>query len=266
MRVMDAAGATAAGMEEDVDATTRGGARARMWRYARWQFAEFATQRATIMLLVAGLVAYFFFQAVGSNEFVTREKFIKILTSSMLGVAVPLGTLIAMRGIVSEDRHQGYHRFLFSKPVSVTRYYLQAFLVQATGVMAVAALLAIIPAVLSLTFAQVIPALLVSALFVMLAGGVQFLFSVFSRSDWAWTVFALGVSPMVQGLGRQYEFWWLKAIGWLLPPMDAFGRVVASLLANTEPLAVIDIFWVAAYGAACVAGGLHLLRRRMVAG
>ena len=48
--------------------------------------------------------------------------------------------------------------------------------------------------------------------------------------------------------------------------MEAFGRLIASLLMNTEALAVIDIFWVAGYGVASVAAGLHLLRRRMVAG
>ena len=243
-------------------------------RYALWQLKDFFTQKAPILgvlaiLLMYPLVAGFFNVSPRMEEFARemQDKWLYVMT----GILAPLGTLLATRGIVAEDRSQGYHRFLFAKPVKLARYYAQQFAVNFAGVMSVIAAIAV---VYSLVIAPVplLPALVPAAVFFVLFGGVTFLFSTLSRLDWVWTLGAVAASAWTMYLVEEKHWTFLKPLEALLLPLDSFGRMVAEWLRLTDGrfedaslmAALGSTVWPLAYGLGAFALGLFILKKRSV--
>jgi len=240
-------------------------------RYARWQFRDFATQRATALMLVAVLMMYplvagFFDVSPGLQRFADEVK--EGWIYAILGVVTLLGTLLGTRGIVSEDRQQGYHRFLFSKPIDAARYYAQALAVQGIGLFAVLGVIALLYAV---AIAPVsLPAVaLVAGTFFVLFGGITFFLSTVTRLDWVYTIGTVAVSLWTNYLAYERGATWLKPLAWLLPPLRNFGRIVDELgrsLGNIPGGSFVDALgyaiWPLAYGLAAFGAGIRVLRNR----
>ena len=240
-------------------------------RYARWQFRDFFTQKAPILgilalLLMYPIVAGTFDVSPSLQDFARemREKWLYV----MMAILTPLGTLVATRGIVAEDRQQGFHRFLFAKPIRLVRYYAQQFAVSFAGVMgvllAVSLLYGLIVAPVS-----IVPALVPAAVFFVLFGGITFLFSTVSRLDWVWTLGALAASAWTKFLVDERGWTILKPLKALLIPLDAFGKMVvrwAELIEGEGTLlaALQSTAWPLLYGAGAFALGLWILRKRSV--
>ena len=243
-------------------------------RYARWQLKDFLTQKAPILgvlaiLLLYPLVAGFFNVSPRMEEFARemKDKWLYVMT----GILTPLGTLLATRGIVAEDRTQGYHRFLFAKPVKLARYYAQQFAVNFVGIMGVITAVAVL---YSLVIAPVplLPALVPAAVFFVLFGGVTFLFSTLSRLDWVWTLGSVAATAWTMWLVDERQWTFLKPVKALLLPLESFGRMVAEWMRLTDgrfedaslATALGTTAWPLAYGLGAFALGLVILKKRSV--
>ena len=185
------------------------------------------------------------------------------LARELTTILALLGPLIATAAMVSSDRHHGYYRFLFSRPVHPPRYYATIFGVNGLGFLLIAGLLwtTFILAISPMRPIGFLPMMALSYLFV---GGILFLVSVLVRFDLLLGILLYTVSAVAWGsLDGGVE--WVKrvrALVWLLPPVSHHHRLLASL---TMPEVVVSwkaVAWVAGYGLACFALGLLLLRRR----
>lgn len=243
-------------------------------RYARWQLKDFLTQKAPILgvlaiLLMYPLVAGFFNVSPRMEEFARemQDKWLYVMT----GILAPLGTLIATRGIVAEDRTQGYHRFLFAKPVKLMRYYAQQFAVNFAGVMGVIAAVGLLY-MLVIAPVPLLPALVPAAVFFVLFGGVTFLFSTLSRLDWVWTLGSVAVTAWTMYLVEERNWTILRPLKAVLLPLESFGKMVAEWLRLTDArfdggslaAALGSTAWPLAYGIGAFALGLFILKKRSV--
>lgn len=245
-----------------------------LWRYGKWQLRDFALQRAPIMLLIAVLMLYPLVAGRVSDDPDWRrflDRMGPMWLYAIFGVLAPLGTLLATRGIVSEDRHQGFHRFLFAKPVRLMRFYAQKM---GIGMAGYAGVLAIVALLFAAVFGAVplLPAFVPALAFFVLFGGVTFFFSTLSRLDWVWTLAstaaALWTTYLVEGRGWSF----LLPLKWALPPLQQFGRMVAEWMRFVEPslpagdlaAALGATAWPVAYGLLAFGAGLWILKKRSV--
>jgi hypothetical protein len=193
-----------------------------------------------------------------------RDKWLYV----MFGILTPLGTLAATRGIVADDRQNGFHRFLFAKPINLMRYYAQSFGVGFVGLMGVLAVIALLY-VIVIGPVAILPAFVPAVAFFVLFGGVTFMFSTISRLDWVWTLGAVAVSAWTKYLVDDRKWTLLAPLKALLLPLDSFGRMVLEWGKLTEGLGSLGSALGAtivpvAYGLAAVGVGLWMLRKRSV--
>lgn len=240
-------------------------------RYARWQARDFVTQRATILMLIAVLMMYplvagFMNVSPALERFANevREAWIYII----IGVLTALGTLIGVRGIVSDDRQHGYHRFLFSKPIDAARYYAQALAVQGVGLLSVVGIVALLYAV-TIAPVSLLAVGVSAAVFFVLFGGITFLFSTLTRLDWVYTLGTVAASLWTGYLVHVRGHFWLKPLSWLLPPLQEFGeminqfvRAVVGMPGGGFSAALGHAVWPLAYGVIAFGAGLWVLRKR----
>jgi ABC-type transport system involved in multi-copper enzyme maturation permease subunit len=239
---------------------------ARLARYAAWQALDYLLERALSILLIGALlvlnVALQVREVVaGAPTDGDREALAAPVLRAVLGIFAAVATLVGVNGLVSNDRQRGYFRLLFAKPVSVPRYYAQAFLVGGAGLLAVTAL------VLALFALAVVPprplgALAYAALVYATLGGVGFLCSALFRLDWLALLMLWGAAETLQRLRGAGG--WRGALLALLPPTDALDRAGAALLASATPERAALVRCLT-YGAVCFVLGLAVLARRPLA-
>ncbi len=240
--------------------------RGRLARYGVFQLKEFAIERGIAMLLIGLMVAYpqvlklngQRFQRLGN--FALQDKVPSIVASMMFMVFV-VGGLLTVPIMVSRDRTQGFHRFLFAKPVSITSYYASQFLVQLAGFVGISALVMLGFNLFAYSFP--IGGVLAGALvFFVGLGGLGFLFSTLVRADWIWLLGTVAASGIIGGWIRAQESVVLSPLLLLMPPIREL-EVVMQLIAG-EPYSSIDLAWVVAYGLTAFVAGLLVLRKRSI--
>jgi hypothetical protein len=178
------------------------------------------------------------------------------------GLVVFWGALLAMQGLVSNDRRLGFYRFLFSKPVSPSRYYGQAFLLHSAGFLAVLTILgglygAYVEPVLSPNLYLVI-----AAVFLFYAG-ILFLMTTLVRLDWLLMAVLLFVARILWDQYEKSTSVFAKLL-YLLPPIHRTSDVYNALFGGTA-LPWHTIEWIAAYGAVCLIAALAVLRTQRLA-
>lgn len=255
-------------------------------RYAWWQAKDFLRTRA-VWLLPLGILALWIFRdnydpsevarriaeqaeqmRRARNSYVPEsepEKFRQIVLA-LGGVGAALGSLISTLGIVARDRERGLQRFLFAKPVSVTRFYLQSFLIHGVGTMAVLALLLGFTAVAFFRPVPFLEPMLMGACAYALIGGFTFLLSTLVRFDFAASGILSVLSIPVYGIASESGWRYpLAAVGrWLLPPVPALAQIVEPSMHIVPGGTWGAVAFCLAYGAAYLAGGLAVLRRRSI--
>jgi hypothetical protein len=246
---------------------------ARMGRYAVWQSRDFLFNIAIVTLVIFGMVGWLFHLNLGANEELMRARGMRLtipmklnLYLELLGMFATVGPIIAVSGIVSSDRAGGFTRFLFAKPVSPIRFYVQSLLIRFAGYM-------LIGCVLLFAWSRLHPPAFDWKFFADIAicfvsiGGIVFLASVASRYDGLIAIAFLLLSAVF------WEKW--ETVGgvrhwvtWLLPPTTKFGDIHAWYLGLNAmgtlaelPFATKWVVWNAGYGLACVLLGLVMLRR-----
>ncbi|MFL5562851.1 MAG: hypothetical protein ACJ79K_15370 [Gemmatimonadaceae bacterium] len=240
--------------------------RARLGAYAGWQLRDFVFERAAAIVIVLTMLNWANYettQVARTSVFVVGGSHALEFGASILGQTVSLSwiicSLLAVNGISSNDRTTGRFRLMFAKPVSVVRYYAQAFFVHFVAyLLCVAIGVAIFSRLFPVSGSSVAGAMSLFADSFLLVGGVSFLFSAIWRFDWLSTGVVLGV---VSWLASDHPgAAWLK-------PLPPFGMIFeqVTVLGKNRPLEPAPLLWVAAYGVACFLLGLIILKRRPLA-
>jgi hypothetical protein len=235
-------------------------------RYSLWQFRDFIMERGIAIVIIGMLWGYLAVEPIRrmmGSAFATGPRSPTWpLVITIASSVVSLSVLIALNGIVSTDRKQGYYRFLFSKPVNPVVYYAQLFFVGMAGVLFCMLLLS---AVLHMVVPEfsIFNFLLYTALIYIAMGGIGFFVSVATRFDWL-TLAAVWVgSRVLRDVYGAKPDWRSKAVE-LLPPVHKLNEVSHTVITDASANAS-DILWLAGYGALFFALGLLILRRGSLA-
>jgi hypothetical protein len=246
----------------------RDSTRGRLARYALFQAHDYVRERGLPLLVIGALLMLMSFQSAGgppprvddAGDTAARAL---ALAAALLELFAPTAVLVGVNGIISSDRKHHYYRLLFSKPVSASRYYAQAFLVSLAGTL-VATLLVLAAFALCFGTVPVTHALLFVLLYFMLFGGVGFLLSAITSYDWI----ALGVVWSLAWLLRAFfppgESWYGRVLDILLPPLHLLAGAAAPLLGGVS-IGLSASAWIVGYGIAAVAIALLVVRYRPMA-
>ena len=239
---------------------------ARLARYSLWQFRDFLMERGIAIAIIGLLWGYTLIEplrrAMGAAFAVGPASPTWPLVVSVTSSVVSLGVLIALNGMVSTDRKQGYYRFLFSKPVSAVGYYAQLFFVYMIGMLLIMLVLAGLLHTVVPTF-KIFNFLVYAAIIYVGMGGIGFFVSVATRFDWLTLAAVWFGSRILRGIYGPRPGWKSKAVE-LLPPVHKLDEVSLSMMtygtAHTS-----DVLWLLGYGALFFALGLLILRRGSLA-
>lgn len=241
--------------------------RARLARYALYQGRDFAVQRGVPILIVGALLLLLSVEGArawrGAGGAGGAAELARASLAALLDVFAPTATLLAVNGIVSNDRRRRFYRLLFAKPVSLSRYYVQAWLVSAAGTLVCAVLLL---GAFALVVQPVFPpgALLFVALYFLLFGGLGFLLSAVTRHDWLALGLVWAMARLLRSLLPADASWYGRAIDLLLPPLHVL-EALGGPLVHGEPVPGAGCAWIVAYGVASLALGSIIVRRRPLA-
>jgi hypothetical protein len=228
-------------------------------RYGMWQLRDFIRDRGIALLLVGSLIGVTFIapvKAVGRTIDANLAKELLLLMLQQVGFVL---AFIALNGIVSTDRKMGYYRFLFSKPVSITAYYSQLFVIYLIGFLVVCGVLLGAFAIFAQPVSPVRPLLFCTLVFLSF-GGIAFLVSTLVRYDWP-VLAAIFLGSTVLHSLWQYKEGWRRMVLSVLPPLyhlpDALPDIMTRGVVDTNA-----VLWLLGYNAVCFVAGLIVLRRR----
>jgi hypothetical protein len=246
-----------------------------MLRYAKFQLRDFIKHRAAIILPIALVGLYLFhhnFEPALMERAVQRGKVVDGPSASMwfrmivMGGSMLLGgigSLVSAAGIVARDREGGYQKFTFAKPVRITRYYLQSFAVNGVGLLATSALVLLLTSLAFLRPVPLLEALLAIGATYTAVGGLVFLISTLVRFDVALGLLGAVLSFALREAAQRGK-WWGVAFAWLLPPLDQLRAFFPQGGGPDRPSIVQAVTSLVAYGAAYVAAGVAVLRKRSI--
>jgi hypothetical protein len=240
-------------------------ARGRVGDYARYQLRDYLVERGASTLVLGALVMLVPV-ALGGPE--SRGAAPALFTGALGSVAL-IGAIFALNGISSTDRQRGYFRFLFSKPVSVVRYYAQDLALRGVGLLGVS--LVLFAAFALLTRGPVpLWALAYVALAFALVGGVGFLLAAITHHDGIALVGVLVATTLVRA-GSTLLGWMgrgpveaLQFVSTVLPPFHLLDPARDALARGAAPPVGL-LVWVLAYGLGSFGAGLLVLRHRPLA-
>jgi hypothetical protein len=242
--------------------------RARLLEYAPWILRDYAMNQgpstAIVVLMIGFLTLLPVIQGF-TGERAHLGEVPELIAARMLQAMVPplvfIGAFFATNGIVSNDRKQGYYRFLFAKPVRPPMYYGLIFGLYGAGFLLVCLALM---GVWWFMVRPMFPIELIAVAFIMYVayGGIGFLLSAAWRFDWLSLVTVLLIANVgwsVWGSATGPKHWVL----YLLPPVhranEVYGLVVRGPLTGVP---WSGIAWLGGYGLLCFLLGLYVIRRR----
>lgn len=244
--------------------------RARLARYSLWQFRDFFMERGLPSLIVAALMLFPVVAGLHDRAPDLPDAQRALVARGALATVLngPLGfviVLLAVNGIVSTDRRQGYYRFLFAKPLAIPRYYAQSFAVNLTGAIAVTAVVVV---GFGAAVHPIAPggALAFVALYYLALGGIMFLVSTVTRLDWVVTAAIWALAQLLRGVFPAERGWYGRLLDVVLPPAHRVGDVGRVLLDDPmrlgDPSLLTSVLWLAGWGGAAFIAGLVVLRKR----
>jgi hypothetical protein len=232
----------------------------RLAKYSLWQFRDFVLERGIAIVIIGFLWGYVTFEplrrAMGPQWTGNQTSPVWGLALQFSSAIVSLSVLIAMNGITSGDRKNGYYRFLFSKPISPVAYYAQMFVVYLIGVLLAMTILSGLLHTILPAFS--VPFFLLYVLLIYIAmGGIGFFLSVATRYDWVTLAAVWLGARILRGVYGMKNDWRSKAVE-LLPPVHRLDDVANSLIGNGTAH-TSDIVWLLGYGLLFFALGLVIL-------
>ncbi len=238
-----------------------------MWSYLGWQARDFVVERGAPLLIVASLMTFPII--MGLRQLENAAAPLQAATSARYAIVQLfaefslISVLIGINGVVSSDRVKGYYRFLFAKPVSIPRYYAQAYVVNGVGL--VLAALAVLGAIYALGY-PVLPArvLLMVVLVYLSLGGLGFFYSTLARFDWVLMGATWGLAQVLRAVYPAHESRAGRVLDIILPPFHQL-RDVGLELARGETVEPSMLIWLLGWGIGGFVLGLLILRRRPLA-
>jgi ABC-type multidrug transport system permease subunit len=246
------------------------------FRYARYQAWDAIVHRLSLPLILiailSALPAYMmarnspadFLRGPQGTAFATQ------LYTQSTTLFLPLGAFMCAVGVASADRHHGYFRLLFAKPVSVVAYYCQSYLVAGIAFTLVFGLVTWGVGAMTIHF-SVHRGMEAAALTWVLIGGIGMLLGALTRFDAAALIALYVLALLLQqimatpnGLAHGGLPGWLAAIGAVLPPVKRLD-VLRDQLYAAQALDLRQLAYVVGYGAAAWVAGVILLVRRPIA-
>jgi ABC-type multidrug transport system permease subunit len=244
----------------------------RLLRYSRFQVPEFIQHRLALPLVliafVGGLPTYLAATNVPPGWMQSPQGIVlaKQMFAQSISLFLPLGAFVAAVGVISADRHQGYFRFLFSKPVNVLAYYAQTYALHAI--------------VFVLTFGVIVwgfgaytvhfsvhRSMEAAVLTFVLIGGLGLLLGALTRYDGAGLIAVYILALMLQqlmaapnGLKNGGLPDWLATLAKGLPPVGKLDHLRDHLYAGTA-IDLAELWHVLGYGGGAALLGFYLLRR-----
>lgn len=231
-------------------------------RYALWQMRDFGRDRAIALLIIGLALGFTFVSPVKMMQVQITETSAKQLVMVSLQQIVFICAFVALNGIVSNDRKQGYYRFLFSKPVSIPAYYAQQFVIYFVGFMLVMAMLLGLFAFLVYPLSPVAP-LTYCAIVYLSLGGIAFFISSLFRFDWPILAAVFLGSALLHTIW-QFSDGWRKLVIAALPPLNKLSSMLGTLL-DKGTVETNDLLWLLGYSLLFFLAGLFVLRRRPIA-
>lgn len=237
--------------------------------YARWQLRD-AVGRALIAPLVfvgiAGIPLWSVHRQLattvgGEADF---QQIARVVYGQTLDLALVLGAVMLVNGVVSTDREKQHFRFLFSRSVPPWRFYLQQFVV---SVALFVALFALIPVGFGLlvTAVPIAAALKAAALYALLIGALSLLCGALVNKDGVLLVLVAMLGFTLQRADLTGELpGWASWLADLLPPFLAADAVSTAWLAGRSASAG-DVTLVLLYALGMLVAALAIIRRAPLA-
>lgn len=240
-------------------------ARGRLGAYLRYQLQDFLFLRAGLPAVIVMLFGYMMWKSVGRPDVWQSSYGLQFRTQifrNMAGVFITLGGFMGIARLVTDDRSNGYFRFLFSKPVSIERFYIQQWFLHGVGLVAITGLLAawLQAGTGPLPVRQ---AMVVMGLFWILIGGIGFALSATTNYDALLLVLFYVLTSVLRALKTMHPSpmaGWLAQVTRLFPPLQKLDFIRDQLYAGA-PMPWMHAAHVAVYGLLAFAAGVVILRR-----
>ena len=242
--------------------------RARLWSYLAWQARDFVFERGAPLVIVATLMTFPIIMglrelrdtAPSAAQAATLANYAVVQLFAEFSL---ISVLIGINGVVSNDRVRGYYRFLFAKPVSIPRYYAQAYVVNGVGLLATA--LGVCAAIYALGYPVFASRVVLTVGLVYLSlGGLGFLYSTVARFDWVLMGGTWGLAQVLRAVYPANQSRAGDVLDVILPPFHRM-REVGLQLARGESADASVLAWLLGWGIASFLLGLFILRRRPLA-
>jgi hypothetical protein len=245
----------------------------RLGRYALYQLRDYAigVGGATLILGLLGVLVVSGItingMAVASAAGLQRSS-----VAFIFGVLGFVGPVMALTGLVADDRARGFYRFIFAGPVSPPHYYGQAYLVRGVGLLVIACLVWL-TAMWRITTVPLLGVLGFIALCYLTVGGVTLLCSALGRFAWLIVGLFLCVGWGAAAGSASSVIW--QAVHVIVPPFHLLNEIDRSLISQlylgmqgpqpltTETGASAGTYlWFAGYGVAALVAAVAVLRGR----
>jgi hypothetical protein len=232
----------------------------------RFQLRDLLVYRVTLPVLMAVFVAWTIVTTDASRmDWASPQgsrMALDIVRVVGHGMFINVAVFLGIARLVGDDRSNGYYKFLFSKPVSLARFYTQQWLAQGASLVILTGLLGLW--LQANTTAIPIPeTMLVMALAWILIGGVGFALTAATNYDSLLLLLVWLISKVAHTIkdAPDSPMWpWLQEVTRFMLPTHKL-EYVASELFGGNPLPVAHAAHVLAYGAVGFIVAVVLLRR-----
>ena len=234
--------------------------------YVRWH-AKDALPRAVaplaIFLGVGGIPLWSLIGREGLDAARQAGRFqdalLQVYGQTMM-LAMTLGALVLLSGLVALDRERGHVRFLFATPVVAWRHYLTRGMV---GVALFATCFTLVPLGFGalVTPVPVLAVVWSALLFSLLYGSLALLVGAITRRDGAVVIVTVVLGTILQQLAKAEQLpAWGVFLARLLPPFVVAGDVRAAWLAERAAEGG-DLLLVVAYSLGMLVASLFVIHR-----
>lgn len=238
--------------------------------YARWQLRDALARALMPLVIFAGIAGIPLWSLVHQHTLAVmrapgplQQGAIQIY-GNVMELSMTLGAFVLVSGLISADRTKQHFRFLFSRPVSPWRFYLQQF---AISIVLFAACFSLIPVGFGLIFSPVpiVAVVMSAALYALIYGALALLCGALVNKDGALLIGVAVVSTVLQQLERTDALPpWASALADALPPLATAAGLRARWLAE-RAIETGDLLLVVLYALGMLAAAFILIRRSPLA-
>jgi hypothetical protein len=235
----------------------------------RFQLRDFLLLRAG---LPTGLVIFFLWMIIKTDgsrvDFSTPQgaRFAMQIFTTFAPVFINLAAFLGVTRLVTDDRSNGYFRFLFSKPVSIERFYVQQWVMHGAIFIALSGFLTWWLQIYTAPV-PVRDVMIVMGLYWVLIGGIGFALTAATNVDALLLIMVWVASTVMHALkdAPNSPMWgWMKQVTRLMPPTHKLDFIKAEIYAG-NPMPMGHLAHVLAYGAIGFIVAVILLRRTSLA-